>query len=71
MAHSTGSTTPATIPHTAAETAAMRQLFDHVGSKTRPGCPPCVDRIDGCAEGARLRGVVSDATHSRVGEANR
>ncbi|MDH6226193.1 hypothetical protein [Streptomyces sp. MJP52] len=66
MRHSTGDTTPVTIPHTAAEWDAMSALHQHVGSKVQPNCPPCVARIDGCATGRELRRAVRAATLQRL-----
>jgi hypothetical protein len=61
----TGSTAPTAIPHTAAETAALLELYEHVGTQTQPNCSPCVATLDGCAEGRALRRAVRDATARR------
>jgi hypothetical protein len=68
MQNSKGCTRPATIPHTAAEWDAMNALHTHVGSKLRPNCRPCVDRIDGCPQGRELRRAVRTATLGRLPE---
>ncbi|MET8578939.1 hypothetical protein [Streptomyces sp. NPDC005012] len=66
MPQSTVGVTPATVPRTAAEETALRALYQHVGTRTRPNCGPCVATVDGCPEGRTLRRAVSSATSRRA-----
>jgi hypothetical protein len=55
------------IPHTEAEKAALRALFEHAGTPFAPACAECLDSMEGCAEGIRLRRAIRDATQARAG----